>query len=198
MHYYFDFDRTVFNTPEFKKAFARRATIPELLQQLGNLIKEVLDPTRHLPLQRIISRTFGTFASHGRFGFTPDELKHFLYPDSVTFFNAHAKDITIVTYGVRAFITAKVTNALTNVPLNDIVYTHKKKGSTIKRLAQAQTGPVVFVDDAVFQLEDVHKACPDISVIEIRRDGREGDGRWPVIRTFDELTPLLMEKNLLS
>lgn len=187
MHYYFDFDRTVYDTESFKKAFARRATIPELFSQLGTVLKEVFSSDRKLPIRRIFTRAFGTFASHGRFGFTPDELKGYLYPDAIAFFKEHAKDITIVTYGVRAFITAKVTNALTDVPLNDIVYTHRKKGPVLKRLTEGKERPFMFVDDAHFQLESVSRACPDIEIREIRRDGKEGDGRWPVIRSMDEL-----------
>lgn len=190
MHYYFDFDRTVYDTESFKKAFAKRATIPELFSQLLAVIKEIFSSQRKLPIRRIFTRAFGTFASHGRFGFTPDELRGYLYPDAVTFFETHAKDITIVTYGVRAFITAKVANALTDVPLNDIVYTHRKKGPVLKRLTAGKEGPFVFVDDADFQLRSVEKACPDIALVEIRRDGKPGDGRWPVIRSFEALDPL--------
>lgn len=187
MHYYIDFDRTVYDTESFKKAFARRATIPELFRQLGAVLREVFNAERKIPIRRVFTRAFGTFASHGRFGFTPDELKDYLYPDAIAFFHAHAKNTTIVTYGVRAFITAKVANALTDVPLNDIVYTHQKKGPVLSRLTKGEEGPFVFVDDAGFQLESVSRMCPDIQVIEIRRDGKDGDGRWPVIRSFEEL-----------
>lgn len=189
MHYFFDFDRTVFDTDSFKRAVAKRPGIGDLFQQLGSAIKEAVSPTRSLSKRRIFSRTLGTFLSHGRFGFGALELKGYLYPDAVEFFQEHAKNCTIVTYGVRAFITAKVTNALTDVPLNDIVYTHQKKGRTIKRLCEGKEGPFVFVDDAVFQLVSVARVCPQVTVIEVRRDNGKGDGRWPVIRSFTELTP---------
>lgn len=190
MRYYVDFDRTVYDTESFKEAFAKRATLPELFRQLGQVLREVFDRKRTLSIRRVFTRAFGTFASHGRFGFTPDELRGYLYPDAIRFFEAHAHETTIVTFGVRAFITAKVTNALTDVPLHDIVYTPRKKGRTLRRLTEGRTGPLVFVDDAVFQLESVEKACPELRIVEIRRDGREGDGRWPVIRSFDELERL--------
>lgn len=188
MHYFFDFDRTVFDTESFKRAVAKRPGLGELASQLGDAIKEAVSPARALSKRRIFSRTLGTYLSHGRFGFSGHELKSYLYPDAVAFFAAHPKECTIVTYGVRAFITAKVTNALTDVPLNDIVYTHQKKGRTIKRLCEGHNGPFVFVDDAVFQLASVARVCPDVKILEIRRDGGKGDGRWPVLRSFDELT----------
>src|SRR5690606_28827208 len=148
MRYFVDFDRTVFDTPAFKKAFARRATLPELFRQLGQVLRESFNPERTLSVRRIFTRAFGTFASHGRFGFTPDEVRNFLYPDAIAFFRDHAHETTVVTFGVRAFITAKVTNALTDVPLHDIVYTPRKKGRTLRRLTKERTGPFVFVDDA--------------------------------------------------
>lgn len=196
MHYYVDFDRTVYDTESFKKAFAKRATIPELFHQLIEVVKEIFNRERKVSIRRIFTRAFGTFASHGRFGFTPDELKGYLYPDAIAFFHTHAKDTTIVTYGVRAFITAKVANALTDVPLNDIVYTHQKKGPVLNRLTKGKEGPFVFVDDAVFQLESVSRVCPGIQGIEIRRDEKDGDGRWPVIRSFEELEYVVEEPSV--
>ncbi|MES2668585.1 MAG: hypothetical protein V4644_02770 [Patescibacteria group bacterium] len=187
MHYYFDFDRTVFDTPAFKAVVKKRPTMRELFHQFHLLLDEVFSKERSLTLRRIFARVFGTYASHQRIGFTPAEVKGFLYPDAAAFLTKHAKESTIVTYGVRAFITAKVANALTDVPLNDIVYTSRKKGRTIRRLITGQEGPFVFVDDAHFQLESVGRACPEVQLVEVRRDGQQGDGRWPVIRSFDEL-----------
>ncbi|HRH55702.1 MAG TPA: diacylglycerol kinase family protein [Candidatus Paceibacterota bacterium] len=187
MRYFFDFDRTVFNTPAFKKDFARHPSLRELLAQAKAIVLEVFDPNKKTSLRRIVTRTLGTYASHRRFGFTPLELKEYLYPDAVEFFSKYGKDCVIVTYGVQAFITAKVANALSDFSLADVVYTSRKKGRTIKRLTKGHQGPFVFVDDAHFQLESVSKVCPDVEVIEIRRDGNPGDGRWPVIRSFDEL-----------
>lgn len=187
MHYFVDFDRTVFDTPSFKKAFARRAGIGELLAQAWVVVRAAFNPERTVPLRRIAATAFGTFASHGRFGFTPGELKQYLYPDAVSLFGARAADITIITYGVQSFITAKVTDALTDVPLRDIIYTHKKKGPVLREYLANHAEPATFIDDAVFQLESVAKHCPQVTCIEIRRDGKPGDGRWPVIRDFREL-----------
>lgn len=187
MRYFFDFDRTVFDTPSFKKEFARHPSLRELLGQVKALVAEILDPHKRVSFRHIVMRTLGTYASHRRFGFAEHELKEYLYPDAVEFFKAHGKDCVIVTYGVRAFITAKVANALSEFPLAGIVYTHRKKGRTIKRLTKGQRGPFVFVDDAHFQLESVSETCPEVEVVEMRRDKGTGDGRWPVIHSFDEL-----------
>ena len=191
MKYFFDFDRTVFDTESFKRAYAKRPTLKELFQQAKEVIREFFSSSRSVSKRRIFTRTLGTFLSHRRFGFFPEELKDFVYPDAAAFLAANSKDCTIVTYGVRAFITAKVTNALTSFPLGDIVYTPRKKGRTIRRLTSGIEGPFIFVDDAHFQLESVSETCPAVRVIEIRRDGHEGDGRWPVIRSFGQLQEFL-------
>lgn len=191
MRYFFDFDRTVFDTDSFKRDFARRPKLPELFQQAKGIVREMLDRKRILSFRRIVTRTLGTYASHRRFGFMPAELKNYIYPDAADFFAAYGKDCVIVTYGVRAFITAKVASALSEFPLADVVYTPRKKGRTIKRLMKGQEGPFVFVDDAHFQLVSVSEMNPEIDVIEIRRDGNPGDGRWPVIRSFNELAALV-------
>lgn len=187
MKYYFDFDRTVFDTESFKRAYAKRPSVTELWRQAKEVVREFFSSSRSVPKRRVFTRTLGTFLSHRRFGFVPEELKEYLYPDAVAFLAAHSADCTIVTYGVRAFITAKVANALTSFPLGDIVYTPRKKGRTLRRLTEGKEGPFIFVDDAQFQLESVGRTCPDIQLFEIRRDGHTGDGRWPVIRSFDEL-----------
>ncbi len=191
MHYFLDFDRTIFDTPAFKRAFKSRPSISELLHQLKEAIAEAFSATRSLSRRRIFTRTLGTYFSHGRFFFVPEELRTYLYPDAVKFFGEHAKECSIVTYGVQAFITAKVTSALADLSIADVVYTHRKKGPVIRRLTENQEGPFIFIDDAHFQLESVSKACPKVQCFEIRRDGNPGDGRWPVISSLDDLEELL-------
>jgi hypothetical protein len=185
MKYFLDFDRTVYDTVSFKKAVARRPTVIELLHQLKAVFQEFIRPGESTSRQRSFLKTFGTFMSHGRFMFTPDELTGYLYPDVPEFLRTH--DCTIVTYGVRAFITAKVTTALTGLPLTNIVYTSRKKGRTIKRLTHEAGEPCTFIDDAHFQLVSVAKKCPEVTVIEMRRDHQKGHGRWRVIHSLEEI-----------
>jgi hypothetical protein len=185
MKYFLDFDRTVFDTDAFKISIARRPTVLELMRQFRSAASEFFSRDETTTRRRRFFRTWGTFLSHGRFAFTPEELKHFLYPDVPAFLAAH--DCTIVTYGVRAFITAKVTTALTDLPLTDIVYTSRKKGRTIKRLRAQTDDRCTFVDDMPFQLASVAQWCPDVAVVEIRRDQGPGTGRWPVIHSLDAL-----------
>lgn len=185
MKYFLDFDRTVFDTDAFKKSIAKRPTVLELVRQLEDVVSEFWRHDHTTTRRRKFLRTWGTFLSHGRFTLTPDDLRHFLYPDVAPFLASH--DCTIVTYGVRAFITAKVTTALTDLALTDIVYTSRKKGRTIARLCAEEEDACTFVDDMQFQLLSVSSWCPNVRVIEIRRDGGEGGGQWPVIHSLDEL-----------
>lgn len=185
MRYFLDFDRTIFDTPAFKRSVAKRPTLGELGKQSRLALGELLDPGEGSSRRRALAKTLGTFLSHGRLAFSPDELAGFLYPDTAGFLARH--DCTVVTYGVEAFIKAKVISALTNVRVTDIVYTHRKKGRTLKRLTEEGDGPFAFVDDAAFQLESVAAWCPGIALYEMRRDGLPGDGRWPVVRSLEEL-----------
>ena len=187
MTYFFDFDRTVFDTESFKHAFKERVPFRELRKQFREVIAEAFHSDRTLSRRKVFARTAGTYASHRRFTFPAEEVQKFMYPDAIEFFKKYGKDCTIVTYGVRAFITAKVASALSEFELNDIVYTHRRKGRTIRRLTKDKPGPFTFVDDAHFQLHSVAKTCPEVSVIEIRRDGKRGEGTWPVIHSLDEL-----------
>jgi hypothetical protein len=183
--YFLDFDRTVFDTVSFKKAIAHRPAALEVLRQVPAALTEIISPGRSTTRRRAFSQAFGTFMSHGRFAFTPDQLREYLYPDVPEFLRTH--DCTIVTYGVRAFITAKVTTALNDLPLTAIVYTSRKKGRTIRRLAGKMQNECTFIDDAHFQLESVARWCPDVTVVEIRRDKKKGDGRWRVINSLSEI-----------
>lgn len=186
MKYFLDFDRTIFDTDAFKKSVQKRPTLLELLRQFKNAVIEFFAHHEEITRRRKFLRTWGTFLSHGRFSFTAYELKQFLYPDVEPFLRSH--NCTIVTYGVRAFITAKVTSALTDLPVSEVVYTSRKKGSTIKRLCAKEADECTFIDDMHFQLASVSAWCPEVRVIEIRRNKGEGDGRWPVIHTLDELS----------
>lgn len=186
MKYFLDFDRTIFDTPAFKKSVARRPSLGELISQLEGAIEEMLGPSSSGARFRAFRRTLGTFMSHGRFLLTPDELRAFLYPEVSAFLAAN--DCTIVTYGVEAFIRAKVASALTDLKVTDVIYTRNKKGPVIRRLTEdMKNGPFTYVDDAVFQLISVARYCPNIAIFEMRRDGLPADGRWPVVRSLNEL-----------
>ncbi len=185
MKYFLDFDRTIFDTDQFIVSLEKRPTLRELMHQFYETIEEFFASGQKISRRRRFFKTWGTFLSHGRFMFSSRELQGFLYPDVPEFLRTH--DCTIVTYGVRAFITAKVTTALSNMPLTDIVYTSRKKGRSIRRLTKGTTEKCIFVDDMVFQLDSVARWCPQVEVIEIRRNNGTGDGRWRIIHSLEEL-----------
>jgi hypothetical protein len=185
MKYFLDFDRTIFDTPAFKKAIARRPTVLELLRQMKEATKELVSPGESMSRRRSLAKTFGTFLSHGRFTISSEEVVQYLYPDVPDFLRTH--DCTIVTYGVRAFITAKVSTTLKEFAETPIVYTSRRKGRTIKRLCAETDDKCTFIDDAHFQLESVSLICPTVTIVEMRRDGTSGDGRWKVIHSLADL-----------
>ncbi|MBA3789043.1 hypothetical protein H0X32_01450 [Patescibacteria group bacterium] len=195
MKYFIDFDRTIFDTNSFKKTLERRPTVVELVAQFKNVWKEFWSLSESHLQRRLFRASLGAFLSNGRFLFVPADLKEFLYPDALAFFERYGEDCTIVTYGIRAFITAKVTSALTDISIHDVVYTGRRKGRTIQRLCAEEKDQCTFIDDAHFQLASVTRRCPNITVIEMRRDSQPGDGRWPVIHSFDELVNSSYEKS---
>lgn len=192
MTYFVDFDRTLFDTPAWKVVVRNRPSIAELAADLERLLLEAHSLRELAHFWHLFTRTLGTFASHGRFLFSSEEVRHYLYRDAEEFIRNH--DVVIVTYGVRAFITAKVTSALHELPVKEVVYTKRHKGRTIARLARKYPGPHVFIDDAVFQLASVSRWCPNMLCIEMRRDGTSGDGRWPVATNLEEAVSTIREQ----
>ncbi len=198
MTYFLDFDRTLFDTVSFKKTLSRRFSLTNLREQFKTTFtKKVtpLDPVVPALVRKKMSKrarvrlAAATYSATGRFGFTPQELRNFLYPEVPEFLEKHGKDIIIVTYGVQSFITAKVTSALDGFVVKDVVYTPHRKGPVIKRLIANNPGPFVFCDDMHFQLHSVAAACPEVQIFEMRRGeiGTEPDGTWPVVHSLTDL-----------
>lgn len=48
-------------------------------------------------------------------------------------------------------------------------------------------GEAICADDDPRELAELSATFPLMKLYEVRRDGREGDGRWPVIQTLAEL-----------
>jgi hypothetical protein len=185
---FIDFDRTIFDTPAFKKMLTEEFSIKDIPEDLRKIFSKKEDEkVEEVVKQHGLMHTAATFFATGRSGFAPDELSHYLYPEVPEFLKAHGSNTMIVTYGVEAFITAKVSSALAEFSLKRIVYTVEEKGHVMSELTKEIPGPWRFIDDAIFQLESVAKMCPDVEIFEMRRDGAAGDGRWPVIHSLDEL-----------
>jgi hypothetical protein len=61
------------------------------------------------------------------------------------------------------------------------------KGEFLKHWPGYYGQEAIYADDRAYELEVMAGAFPAMRIFEMRRDGKEGDGRWPVIRTLHDL-----------
>ncbi len=171
--YFLDFDRTLFDTSTF---------LAYLIKREGR--KDIYDSS-----DTEAATLFNDAAAAGLLSFSSGELLPFMYPDAESFLNAHAKESVIVTYGNVALQKAKLENIFASRPDVRVIYTgDERKGPFIAKLVREYPGPHFFFDDKPVELESVGSECPDVSLFEMRRDGAAGSGRFPVLRSFGELT----------
>jgi hypothetical protein len=171
MRYYLDFDRTLFDTDSFITYLAGR---PELRE------------AAKLPEMEFASE-LNRLAKEGLLTFTPGELSGFLFQDAASFLREKENAVTIITYGNAAFQEIKVKSALMGIPRMSVMYTDEvRKGEYLAPHTHLHTG-AVLADDSVIELEILMEKCPSLKLFEMRRDGKDGDGRWPVIRSLTEL-----------
>lgn len=172
MRYYLDFDRTLFDTdtftPYLRERFERQAI-------------------NQLPLVEFYA-AINNLAKDGSLTFEPGELSRFLYPDAASFLREKENAVTIITFGNKEFQEIKVKSALYGIPRMSVMYTGEvRKGEFLAPHTHLHND-AVLVDDTPVELEILEARCPSLGLFEMRRDGGEGDGRWPVIRTLSELS----------
>lgn len=169
--YFLDFDRTVFDTDSFISYLRTHPTGAAYVGE-GN---DAAAP-------------FKDAIENGSFSFTPGELSRFLYEDAVRFLRDKENGVMLITYGNKALQMAKVESALYGIPRIATHYTGDvRKGDFIAPHIGMYGSNPVFVDDSVVELEILSSRCPHARVIEMRRDGGPGDGRWQVIANLSSL-----------
>lgn len=170
--YFLDFDRTLFDTDAF----------------IEHVKKHPLVAGLSVASETALASELHGFLEEKRMMFQEGELKQFLYGDVPEMLRHLGNEGCIITYGIPAFQKMKVKNATTGIPRISALYTgDMRKGEFMKDRIHAYGGSVIFVDDSVIELESMTEHCPTVKSYEIRRDGGTGDGRWPVIRSLDEL-----------
>lgn len=171
MRYYLDFDRTVFDTGAFK-SYVSELPGNEALKALGDA---ELGPA-------IVERS-----REGRLSFAPGELSRFIYPDAAAFLREKENAVTIITFGDRELQEAKTKSALHGIPRMSVMFTEdKQKGRFLAPHTHLHVD-ALLVDDSPAELEVLAAECPKLSLFEMRRDGGQGDGRWPMIHALSEL-----------
>lgn len=171
MRYYLDFDRTLFDTDSFIAYVKGRADLSHLA---------FLQETE-------LSESLNAAAVAGALAFEPGELSRFLYPDAAQFLRDKENAASIITFGKRRLQELKVKSALHGIPRVSAIYTDSlQKGRYLAPHVHLHVD-AILVDDSQEELEILAAECPSLLLYEIRREGRAGDGRWPVIRTLAEL-----------
>lgn len=172
MMYFLDFDRTCFDTDAFI-TYLKAHPVARSLQ--GGTEQEY-------------ARALNTAVLQGALSFGPGELSQFLFEDAARFLRDKENGVMLITYGNAAFQKAKVESALHGIPRISTIYTGDvRKGDFIAPHIGMYGATPTFVDDTVLELEIFSASCPGAVVYEMRRDGGAGDGRWPVIHSFNEL-----------
>ncbi len=173
MMYFLDFDRTLFDTDTFIEHLVKRPGAERYV---------------HHKNEELLASALNTLVQKGEMVFTPDELKPFVYADVPEFMRMAGNEATILTFGNPELQKLKIDNALAGIPRVSVLYTADiRKGVFMKERIIGYGASCVFVDDRALELEDMALHCPGVRLFEMRRDGKEGDGRWPVIRTLAEL-----------
>ena len=172
MIYFLDFDRTVFDTDTFKDYLSIRERDPRIVEEPEADVARMLNERTH----------------SGALTFSPGELTRFLYPEVSTFFIRTGNAAIIITFGNIALQQAKLESALQGIVHPEVLYTGDVlKGQYLKAWPRYDGQEATFIDDRVMELEAMAQEYPNMHLFEMRRDGKQGDGRWPVIRSLDEL-----------
>jgi hypothetical protein len=120
--------------------------------------------------------------------FTPGELSRFLYGDAASFLFDKGNSVIIVTAADKVTDANFMESALHGIPRTSVMYTNGTlKGEHLAPYIGMYGQAPVFVDDSTAHLASMELHCPNVQLFEMRRDGRKGNGRWPVVHTLGEL-----------
>lgn len=119
--------------------------------------------------------------------YAPGELSRFLYPDAASFLREKENAVTIITRDTEEAAGPVTKSALYGIPRMSVMYTEgKPKGEFLAPHTHLHAD-ALLADDSVAELETLAATCPGIVLYEVRRDGAEGGGRWPSIRTLSDI-----------
>ena len=190
MTYFLDFDRTLFDTDSFTPTLLNNPACAHLREDIQKFVVTPRDATIPGGAGRVETwEKLDVLCREGKLSFAPNALTQFIFPDVRGFLELHGKDSVILSYGHPAWVRAKVESALAGFPLERIIYAEQQeKGIALKPLLPLFSAPYSFVDDLAAQLDSVKTHCAQVSLYEMRRDGKEGSGRYPVIRSFADIS----------
>ncbi len=186
MTYFLDFDRTLFDTDAFNASLVDEPGCAPFADVLRATVAKKRDDTLsggagRQEAWRLVSEAL----LYGDLTFPPGHLSRFLYPEVLSVLEVLATDAVIMTYGDIELQRVKIKSALPGLVAR-VIYTGDKSKAVVLA-EEGFTGTALFIDDRAVELAACAASFPELTLFEIRRDGRPGDGRWPVIRSLQEL-----------
>ncbi len=184
MTYFLDFDRTLFDTEALYAYLLENALVPE---PYATTLRDRF-PGR-ADYSSAPWKLFNAALERGDFQYVPDHPERFLYPDTLDFLRTHGSASTVVTVGLIKIQQAKVEATGVASLVSDVVYAGlREKGEVLKERYPTPLSDALYIDDSLTQLDSVARHCPWLTLYEMRRDGKEGSGKYPVIRNLEELS----------
>ena len=189
MTYFLDFDRVLFDTDSYIESLPDEPGCAPFKEELLEVIAAGRDETLTGSDKRIAAWEKVSEAIHsGTLRFAPGALARFVYPDVPEFLRAAGNEAIIISYGEKDRQRVKIENALMGIPRLTVLYVGtESKASFFSKWPGYNGGEALLVDDRIAELEELSRAFPSIKLYEMRRDQKEGDGRWPVIHSLSNL-----------
>ena len=192
MTYFLDFDRTLFDFDSFFRELVERPGLASVRATALEVVKipRGVDPVHDEKRNRMWEEVHALYSA-GAFSFPDDSLSQFVFPDARAFLRKHGGDTVVITKGGLdlSFQQGKVaaSGVGTLVARCEYVQREDSKGALLKSLLPEYPVPHLFVDDFSKELDSVALLCPEVTLYEMRRDGKAGSGTYPVIRSLEEL-----------
>lgn len=189
MMYFLDFDRTLFDTDTFNSTLPDEPGCAAFADELRAVVAAGRDETITGGEARAAAWDKLRTAVEGKtLSFAPGYLTRFLYPDVAECMRGLGNEAIVITYGSKTWQQAKVESALADIVRVTALYTDAApKADYLASWPGYYGQEAIFVDDRAAELELLAERFPHLKLYEIRRDGKDGDGRWPVIRSLSEL-----------
>lgn len=188
MKYFLDFDRTLFDTDAFNATLADEPGCAPFAEELRAVVARGRDETLTGGADRAAAwKKLNEQVTCGALTFAPGYLARFLYPDVAPALRMLGARATIITFGNPKWQKAKVESALPDGGVEVLYVPDSYKTVVLSSYKGFTPVESALVDDRVAELATAAEAFPELRLYEMRRDGKEGDGRFTTIRSLAEL-----------
>lgn len=189
MTYFLDFDRTLFDSDAYNEYLLTLPACASFHDELREVLRQGRDETK-LPsmVRTTVWDKLTDVLKSGELTFAPGELSQFVYHDVSEFLRHMGNEAIIITYGEKTRQKAKLESALAGTVRLTVLYTEDLlKSEYLEKYPHLVPAQAIFVDDLAEHLEGVEKAFPHVSLYEMRRDAKQGTGKWKIIHSLTEL-----------